>query len=75
MTEDTPLSGKRLSEIHLPEEFLLIHIQRDGRNILPHGDTRLEPGDILTFLVREDEVSTLKEYWQNIPTEEETKDK
>jgi CIC family chloride channel protein len=75
VTEDTPLSGKRLREIHLPEEFLLIHIQRDGRNILPHGDTRLEPGDILTFLVREDEVSTLKEYWQNIPTEEETKDK
>ena len=69
--ESTPFRDKSLREIHFPESFLLIHIQRDGRTILPHGDTRLEPGDILTFLVREDDVEKLQEYWQNLPAEGE----
>jgi Trk K+ transport system NAD-binding subunit len=61
--EDTPLRGKCLAELHFPEEFLVIHVQREGQNILPHGSTCLEPGDIVTFLVKEEDVNRLEAFW------------
>jgi CIC family chloride channel protein len=61
--QETPLQGKCLAELHFPDEFLVIHIQRQGRNILPHGKTCLEPGDIVTFLVEEADVNRLETYW------------
>jgi len=63
---DTPLQGKCLAEIMLPQEFLVIHIQREGRNILPHGDTCLEPHDVVTFLVGENDVTRLEDFWREI---------
>jgi len=63
---DTPLQGKCLAEIMLPQEFLVIHIQREGRNILPHGDTCLEPNDVVTFLVGENDVTRLEDFWRKI---------
>jgi CIC family chloride channel protein len=69
--EKTPLSNKCLAEISFPEEFLVIHIQRQGETILPHGDTYLQPKDIVTFLVREADVSSLEAFWQNIQQSQE----
>jgi Trk K+ transport system NAD-binding subunit len=68
---DTPLQGRCLAEIALPEEFLVIHIQRAGKNILPHGDTYLEPNDVVTFLVRENEVSRLEDFWKKVQNPDE----
>jgi NhaP-type Na+/H+ and K+/H+ antiporter len=62
--QDTPLSGKCLAELDLPNDFLVIHVQRTGRTILPHGDTCLEPGDIVTFLVKEGDINRLEAFWQ-----------
>ncbi len=64
--EDTPLAGKCLAEITMPEDFLVIHIQRTGETILPHGDTCLMPKDIVTFLVKEADVGRLEAFWQEI---------
>jgi CIC family chloride channel protein len=61
--QDTPLRGKCLAELRFPDEFLMIHIQRGGTNILPHGDTCLEPGDIVTFLVQQDDINRLESFW------------
>jgi CIC family chloride channel protein len=61
--ENTPLQGKCLAELHFPDEFLVIHVQRGGDNILPHGDTCLEPGDIVTFLVHEADTNRLEAFW------------
>jgi CIC family chloride channel protein len=66
LPENTPLSGKCLSEVLFPEDFLVIHVQRMGETILPHGNTCLEPGDIVTFLVKESDISRLESYWKNI---------
>jgi CIC family chloride channel protein len=63
--EDSSLTNKCLAEVALPEEFLVIHIQREGKNILHHGDTCLEPHDIVTFLVKESDVSQLESFWQS----------
>jgi chloride channel protein, CIC family len=64
--ESTPLSEKCLAEISFPEDFLVIHVQHMGETILPHGDTRLLPGDIVTFLVKESDIGRLESYWQNV---------
>ena len=57
------MRGKCLAELHFPDEFLVIHIQREGTNILPHGNTCLEPGDIVTFLVQEADINRLEAFW------------
>jgi CIC family chloride channel protein len=63
VSQKTLLADKSLAELNFPEEFLVIHIQREGRNILPHGHTCLEPGDIITFLVKENDVKRLETFW------------
>jgi len=61
--EHSPMCGKCLAELNFPEDFLVIHIQREGRNILPHGETCLEPDDIVTFLVEENDIDRLEAFW------------
>ena len=54
---DSVADRKKLSEIHLPEGCLLVSVHRSGKDIIPHGNTELQAGDYLTFLIRrEDEV-------------------
>jgi Trk K+ transport system NAD-binding subunit len=44
------LVGKRLSEIQLPGNLLVLAIRRDEEMIVPHGGTRLVKGDRLSVL-------------------------
>ncbi|MGL4609014.1 MAG: chloride channel protein [Trueperaceae bacterium] len=41
------LAGKTLKEARLPKESIIVAIRRDGTTVFPHGDTRLEPGDMV----------------------------
>ena len=43
--------GKHIRELCLPEHCLLIAIRREGKDILPHGNTLVRAGDYLVFLV------------------------
>lgn len=45
--------GKTIQELapNLPHECVLVSIRRDGRLLIPHGDTRLQPGDEITAFV------------------------
>jgi Trk K+ transport system NAD-binding subunit len=44
------LVGKRLNEVQLPGDLLVLAIRRDDEMIVPHGGTRLAMGDRLTIL-------------------------
>jgi Trk K+ transport system NAD-binding subunit len=44
------LVGKRLSEIQLPGNLLVLAIRRDEEMVVPHGGTRLALGDRLSLL-------------------------
>lgn len=54
VTEGAPIAGKTLNEAAteglLPEDVLVVAIEREaeGPPITPHGNTRLEVGDLLT---------------------------
>jgi Trk K+ transport system NAD-binding subunit len=45
-----------LASTHLPHDCVVICVRRGSQTIIPHGDTILLPGDLLSvFLRREDE--------------------
>ncbi|NLI81413.1 MAG: TrkA family potassium uptake protein [Deltaproteobacteria bacterium] len=44
-------AGKALAELHLPAECILAGVIRDGRLIIPHGNTVLQPGDEVLAVV------------------------
>jgi CIC family chloride channel protein len=68
VTKGTSLAGKCLGDIKLPPEFLVVHIQRKGETILPHGSTCLEDDDIVTFLVKEGNLLKLESFWATTQT-------
>lgn len=72
----SPLAGKTLAELHLPEDVLLIHIDRGGQTVLPHGDTVLQAGDTLTLLSHEGNAEVLQHLWEdlNAPPENDQQD-
>ena len=46
--------GKRVQDLNLPEDCVLVSIRRGRRLIVPHGNTVLQPGDRITiFTTRE----------------------
>jgi len=57
----------------LPDSVLVIHVHRNGETILPHGDTRLLPGDTVTLLSRDGDLDALDRLWRklNAPKPEE----
>jgi len=63
-----PIIGQRLARLNLPRDFLVIHIRRQGEGIMPHGDTMLCLGDVVTFLVPKEDAEVLRAYWQRLVT-------
>jgi trk system potassium uptake protein TrkA len=45
VTADAPSSGKRVSEIVMPEGSLIITVLRENKGIVPRPDTQILPGD------------------------------
>lgn len=45
------LAGRRLRELALPGDALILSIKRDGEMLIPHGNTRLEHDDEVSILV------------------------
>lgn len=52
--------GKTVAELGLPRETVLVSIRRGHDLIIPHGDTRLQSGDIVTALCERESVNQLK---------------
>ena len=46
-----PAAGKRIVELAFPAECILVGVLRDGRLVIPHGDTVLGEGDEVIALV------------------------
>lgn len=44
--------GKKLSEIQLPDDCLVVSVRRNGKIKVAHGYTQLQPGDKLTIFTR-----------------------
>ncbi len=53
VTAESRAAGKRVMDLRLPPEALVILIQRDGELLIPKGATHLSAGDIVTVLANE----------------------
>ncbi len=50
-----PVVGRRIADLQLPQQSLLVNVQRGGRTLVAHGNTVLQEGDrVVVFAVEED---------------------
>jgi CIC family chloride channel protein len=57
----SPLAGKRIQDLDLPSDSIIVSVVREGSPIIPRGQVALQPGDrvVLTALV-----SAIPELWE-----------
>ena len=60
---DSPVAGRTLRDAAWPGNLLVVAIRREGETIFPNGDTRLEPGDVLTIVAERAREAGLKEFF------------
>lgn len=58
-TPEAEMIGQTIREVDLPEETLVVLIQRGHQTIIPHGSTRLETGDRVTIIGNPEDVQSL----------------
>ena len=51
LAEDSPANGANLSALEVPRDATIVAIVRDGRVVVPRGDTVLHPSDEVIALV------------------------
>jgi len=54
LTDGAKAAGKRILDLHLPRELLLVLIERDGVHIVPTGSTELMVGDNILIAANHD---------------------
>jgi len=60
VNKNDPIEGKKLIEIDLPPNTLIITILRDGKSIIPSGETRLLSGDDVMVATKEQNKKSLQ---------------
>jgi len=61
---DVNLSGKKILDLELPKNVLIVAILRDDDVIIPRGDTVIEEGDILVVLGKVMEIAKIQTFGQ-----------
>ncbi len=70
VAKGSPIKGRRLRDISLPEGCLIVSVRRGRRLAIPDGYTVLQPGDRVTALARDECVQALTDEFSgtaNIP--------
>jgi cell volume regulation protein A len=66
--EDSPIVGKQIVDLGLPNDVLIVLINREDEFIVPRGNTVLQPEDILLVLVDKDDINEVCEIVKTCPT-------
>jgi trk system potassium uptake protein TrkA len=61
--EDSPVAGRRVADLELPDGSLLISVLRDGTGFVPNPDTVLESGDEVLAVLDPGMEDELKAYF------------
>lgn len=61
---DSGLRGRKAKELNMPDEFLVVVIERRGRVLIPQPDTRLELNDKVIGVVRTASLKKVKEIFK-----------
>lgn len=60
LLDGSPVVGKRIGEITLPKDCLIVSVRRGRKLYVPHGDTRLQVGDKLVVFTDRDCVAEMR---------------
>ncbi len=58
IASDSPILGRSLAELH-SESWLVVAVLRKGELLIPHGETRLEAGDLVTVVGSADDYAAI----------------
>ena len=62
----SPVIGTRIVDLGLPQSALVVAIRRQGKAVIPHGDTMLEVGDrVVVFASASGEVEALRKRFES----------
>ncbi len=64
--ERSPAIGKPLQQLNIPDNCVIPLIIRDGKGIVPHGETRLEAGDEVIAVTTLDHEDALERVFSGI---------
>ena len=62
--EKSKLLNKRIKEIPVPEDCLILAIKREDEDIIPHGDLTVELNDIVILIAQKDSIGKLEDAFQ-----------
>lgn len=54
VSESASAAGKHIREVSLPENAVLIAVYKGDKTLIPHGDTRIDAGDIVLAFADEE---------------------
>jgi len=60
INSNSPIVGKKIGELDLPPNALIISVIRDGHASIPHADTRLREGDSVIAMIKADRERELR---------------
>lgn len=60
------LEGRTVMEIHWPKNCLLVALERDGKELIPRGKTKLMAGDRLTVMTDERDAGYIHDKLENL---------
>ena len=53
------IAGRRISQIHIPEQALILMVRKGEITSVPHGNTHLDLGDTITLFVHTDSLTEI----------------
>ncbi len=60
------IAGRKVSDLSLPKNVLIVAILRNGDVIIPRGDTTIRLGDVLVVLGKIDEIAKVQAFGQTL---------
>jgi len=66
VSEDSPIVGKKISELNLPRNVIITAIYRDNDLIVPRGDTTIEVGDKIVIFGSHEDIAKIKKTLGNL---------
>lgn len=63
LTEGDTVVGKKLAEVapFIPQDCILVSVRRNGKIVIPHGDTVFQAGDRITAFVNNSDVEAVRQ--------------
>jgi CIC family chloride channel protein len=61
IVDGAKISGKSIKEFagEMPPNSLLVSIKRDGRTLIPHGDTKISSGDSVSIILKNEDIEKI----------------